>query len=543
MILKRLLIYILIASSMCFAQIETTVYWHAPISGTNTGLLGLNICKGTEPQTAINEKYQDNLRYIGPVIIQLNVFSSNSTPQSSWINEKQQTWDTENIQQVFKAFTSDNPDTLIINMNQFPAWMLDDNHELLSSQFERYANWCAQLVKIINIDQNWNVKYWSPLNIQNSEAFTSSLQYAELFNLCAKAMKTVDPSILIGGGGFDRDKGRKDIKTFLRETDRNLDFLTLSFSVTDNISSSDNDIFNGAHAMADYSTRIRTTMDSLGLATTPLWISKYNISNNKDFELYREFQNSSKGAVFNALSLKYLSEQGSVQNSLVWNDCDQSYGIMDDSFYLRPSAMLLYLKNKYLEGTPVKSVSKRSSLVNIFAIDAGYSKNVLLMNLTDQDQTVNLDFQNWQPSNSSYLCYTINKDDLYVDRKIYSDNLDGLKLGPYELLLLNFTTFSTSVFNKSDEQEIPENYNLSQPYPNPFNASSIIQFSVDNPQSVRITLYNASGQLINELFYGMVNGKQTYTLQVDGSDLASGQYRVFLEGEEFTASRSLLHIK
>ena len=96
--------------------------------------------------------------------------------------------------------------------------------------------------------------------------------------------------------------------------------------------------------------------------------------------------------------------------------------------------------------------------------------------------------------------------------------------------------------NSISEQPVPMTYNLSSPYPNPFNPSTTIQFSLPQSEMVSMKVYDLNGRLIETLlndFYDM--GKHTITW--DGSSQSSGMYFVRLESGEYIQTRKVVLVQ
>ncbi len=89
---------------------------------------------------------------------------------------------------------------------------------------------------------------------------------------------------------------------------------------------------------------------------------------------------------------------------------------------------------------------------------------------------------------------------------------------------------------------VPSNFELSQNYPNPFNPSTKINFSIPESNTVTIKVYDALGKEVATLVdKEMVAGN--YSVDFDGSNLASGIYLYQLKVKDFVQSRKMVLIK
>jgi hypothetical protein len=75
-----------------------------------------------------------------------------------------------------------------------------------------------------------------------------------------------------------------------------------------------------------------------------------------------------------------------------------------------------------------------------------------------------------------------------------------------------------------DKPVVAVDFGLRQNYPNPFNPLTRIEFVPANSGQARLSVYNAAGELIAELFNGSVKSNASYQVEFDGTDLASGIY-------------------
>ena len=90
---------------------------------------------------------------------------------------------------------------------------------------------------------------------------------------------------------------------------------------------------------------------------------------------------------------------------------------------------------------------------------------------------------------------------------------------------------------------IPESYNVSQNFPNPFNPSTIIKYQIPQNSFVSLKVYNSLGQEAATLVNGMVNAG-SYEVKLNASNLTSGvYYYVIKAGENFVQTKKMILIK
>ena len=92
------------------------------------------------------------------------------------------------------------------------------------------------------------------------------------------------------------------------------------------------------------------------------------------------------------------------------------------------------------------------------------------------------------------------------------------------------------------EKIIPERFNLSQNYPNPFNPSTTISYSLPKPGNVSLKVYDILGKEISHLV-NEYKPAGNYSVQLNGSNLASGIYMYRLESGNYNAAKKLILMK
>jgi hypothetical protein len=88
----------------------------------------------------------------------------------------------------------------------------------------------------------------------------------------------------------------------------------------------------------------------------------------------------------------------------------------------------------------------------------------------------------------------------------------------------------------------PATIALAQNTPNPFNPSTVIEYSLPTPQAVTLRVFDLAGRLVREL----VNGPRAagpHQVVFDGRGLASGVYVYELRAGQTSTSRKMLLIQ
>ena len=117
--------------------------------------------------------------------------------------------------------------------------------------------------------------------------------------------------------------------------------------------------------------------------------------------------------------------------------------------------------------------------------------------------------------------------------------IDGIRISK------SWTGIVTAIKNISSITA--SDFNLAQNFPNPFNPSTKINFSIPTNGYVTLKVYNTIGQEVNNLVNGKMN-KGVYETEFSGSNLNSGVYFYTLrftnsDGQFFSDTKKLLLIK
>ena len=135
----------------------------------------------------------------------------------------------------------------------------------------------------------------------------------------------------------------------------------------------------------------------------------------------------------------------------------------------------------------------------------------------------------WQPDTTGWSGVTI------------VDSLGNwYSFSPCNNLQLSYRSLVTT--SSIPETGKPARFSLSQNYPNPFNPTTKIQFTIVNRQLTIVKVFDLLGREVGTLV-NEVKSPGTYTLEFDGSHLASGVYFYRMQAGNFVATKQFLLLK
>lgn len=112
----------------------------------------------------------------------------------------------------------------------------------------------------------------------------------------------------------------------------------------------------------------------------------------------------------------------------------------------------------------------------------------------------------------------------------------------------NFLDIPSDIFEEANLNPTPEGYTLSQNFPNPFNPSTNIVFSVPKTENVSLKIFNVLGQEVKSLVNAKVTGGVSTMATWDGTDnfgqkVSSGVYFYQLKAGDFSETKKMLLLK
>jgi hypothetical protein len=111
----------------------------------------------------------------------------------------------------------------------------------------------------------------------------------------------------------------------------------------------------------------------------------------------------------------------------------------------------------------------------------------------------------------------------------------------FDISNANFTISSPSGITNNNTA--PLEFELAQNYPNPFNPSTFINYSLPYNSKVTLEVYDLSGKLAAKLINNEFRTAGNYSVEFDGSSLASGIYYYKITTAKNTAVRKMILVK
>jgi len=101
---------------------------------------------------------------------------------------------------------------------------------------------------------------------------------------------------------------------------------------------------------------------------------------------------------------------------------------------------------------------------------------------------------------------------------------------------------TTGIDEDNSNSNLPKAFVLSQNFPNPFNPTTKIDYSIPQSGHISLKVFNLLGQEVKTLFNGFRNAG-SYTVKFDGTGLGSGIYFYKLQTNKFTSIKKMLLLK
>ena len=101
---------------------------------------------------------------------------------------------------------------------------------------------------------------------------------------------------------------------------------------------------------------------------------------------------------------------------------------------------------------------------------------------------------------------------------------------------------NSEVISVVDENSYPQNFKLHQPYPNPFNPTTTIRFSIEATHASLLQTFDITGRLVETLLNDEMQAGE-HEIVWNANNYPSGVYFVRLESGEFVENQKVVLLK
>ena len=398
----------LVASLAAARQAIVTgeVHWDQSQNRSVSGMAyGVNVWQGFDPNIAGNPgspTYKDRMNTLRPGIIRYHSWEMlrESTEQRGWLNNAASDTPTWNQTKVGNAMTgaySYGP-AVMMNIPKWPdSWNQPGTNKLRTDRYAQFATFCADLVRVVNVNLGKRVVYWEVMNEPDlgANTYSSAADFEEvgrIFAQCATAMKAVDSSIKVGGPGFAAawNEQRFRVEAFLRTSGSDLSFISYHGYGTYDKNSSTQSLYDSARDMWAQSYWVSVARNNTQRWSVEQFHDELNVNSSQNEGNLDSRTWNEKGLIYNTLSLLTLATSGYTTGNMIWNESDGWYGLMDgdNNYTRRPS----YYGVKLLTDDGLGEVKTVSGFDNTkvcaFALQSGNYVKLFLVNRAEADVTV-----------------------------------------------------------------------------------------------------------------------------------------------------------
>ncbi|RRJ95298.1 alpha-L-arabinofuranosidase [Opitutaceae bacterium TAV4] len=396
--------------------------WTKPEQPATRRQFSINATAGARPLLSVDPLYGKNMAYMNAEVLRYHkgivprAITGNDLKKNpnagGWVDLANKTWNRATIRDSFKNFPIAPGTDIVVNIPNWPPWM-DKDKRLDPAQYDAFADFCAELVRILNVELRLGVRYFEITNERDFVYWRAqqkigepplTRELAKIFLLCAEAMKKVDPAIKTGGPAAA--SGEKNVfpmhREFIQLTRAQLDFFSFHGYATGTPDQPDALIYDKAAWLGSLIKKHRALLDELSPDRhIEVHLNEYNIS--WTWKISEPRMRNHKGAVFDSLFLiAAVKARADVTNA--WNDQEGTYGKMDvkNGYILRPPAHVFHYFNNWLVGRSASATTTHPKAVVPFAVEsADGTRAFVLVNRSNAANTATLTFAGQSPSTAT----------------------------------------------------------------------------------------------------------------------------------------------
>jgi hypothetical protein len=113
---------------------------------------------------------------------------------------------------------------------------------------------------------------------------------------------------------------------------------------------------------------------------------------------------------------------------------------------------------------------------------------------------------------------------------------------PESTITINVRMSPIVSVERIETQTVPKDFSISEPFPNPFNPETQIQYTLPKNGNVEIEVFDIGGRLVDKIFSGY-QSKGSYQARWNAIHLSSGIYIIRIQTGESVLSKKCLLAK
>jgi photosystem II stability/assembly factor-like uncharacterized protein len=149
----------------------------------------------------------------------------------------------------------------------------------------------------------------------------------------------------------------------------------------------------------------------------------------------------------------------------------------------------------------------------------------------------------WKTTNGGYnwIAQSSYPTGAFIGSITFINNNTGWTVGGGGYIV--YTTNGGTTFINNTQNEIPNEFNLCQNFPNPFNPLTKINYQLPKDSKVSLVVYDILGREMNKLVNNEFKKAGSYTLEFNGQPFASGVYFYRIIANDYVKVKKMVLIK
>jgi hypothetical protein len=176
--------------------------------------------------------------------------------------------------------------------------------------------------------------------------------------------------------------------------------------------------------------------------------------------------------------------------------------------------------------------------MSAFVSPVGDKLTVIIVNIGTKNDSLKFAIQDFTVTNGIVVRTSASEKGVQISSSY--DGVSYLSIPSRSITTIAFTGSTPNSVN--DQSSIPTGFSLSQNFPNPFNPTTTINYSIAKESYIQLKVYDVLGRLVTTLVQQkMPAGK--HTVQFNADELNSGIYFYEIAAGDFNQSKKMIVIK